>query len=123
MTKKSSGLEVTINVPNLINYLILGIKPKGEDSWEGGGDSRLLYFDESHPFHQPFRWHDKMYSSPQARTEGWARWRVDQEFLYQMLSLSWDDPEQIEEAVIIYLYVVNNGANWWKIEQSVPPTT
>lgn len=110
------SLTVHVNIPNLINYLILGIKPVGEDPKEVGGDSRLLWFESDHPFHNCFIAHDRAYTAQSdSRQEGWSRWQVDKLFLDRMLAIAEakEDPELTKQACIIYLYVRAHGESWW----------
>lgn len=108
-------MEVTINIPNFLLFLTLGILPGGEDKLDVIGDSRLAYLPPGHPFSTPAKWHDAAYLRDwPGRAEGWRREMVDRDFLEMMLTIAGDDLELTKEAIALYLIVREKGEPWWE---------
>lgn len=109
-------MEVTINVPTFLLYLLVGIKPIGEDQKEVIGDSRLAYLGEGHPFTQAARWHDQMYLKDyrKQKLQGMTRFQVDEQFLKAMLAYTFGKEELVREAIVLFLFVRQYGGAWFE---------
>jgi hypothetical protein len=110
------SLEVTINVPNFLIYLLTGVTPIGEDKKDVIGDSRLAYLGQRHPFAQAAKLHDKRYSGIERSKMGggnFTRFQADEEFLKNMLPYIHENEDLTKQAVMLFLFVRHYGEDWW----------
>lgn len=112
-------MEVTVNVGNVLSFLILGWTPKADDDVTVIGHSRFAYLsakDPGHVFLEAARWHDAAYTTAAAIQKEWPRWRVDAHFLGMMLDISKGHSELTKEALTLYLTVRLWGDSLWEGE-------
>lgn len=109
-------MEVTLEIPNVLLYLLTGVKPISEDKAEVIGDSRLAYLGEDHPFTQAARWHDQLYLTDYRAKNNitMSRLEVDIHFLNAMLSYTFGDEQLVKEALMLFMFVRKFGTDWWE---------
>lgn len=112
-------MKVTIDVPGLIQYLLLGWDVP-DDDMTVIGHSRVAYLSEQDPGHALLpaaRWHDAAYTagaSIQCGPDAWPRWKVDAHFLKMMLDIAQDNLELQKEACTLFVAVCMYGARMYE---------
>lgn len=110
------SLEITVNVPNFLLYLLTGVTPIGEDQKDVIGDSRLAYLGENHPFVTAATWHDAVYKREKRAelVDSFTRFDLDLHFLNAMLSYCHGDEGLTKQAVMLFLFVRQYGEPWFE---------
>jgi len=120
---------VTIDTGGLIQFLLLGDIPGGDDDRVAIGISRVAYLSEKDPGHiflDAARWHDAAYTNGASIQKEWPRWKVDVEFLDKMLAEVHSDlyiysaAEKLaleKEAMTLFLVVRKYGGAAWEGEE------
>lgn len=81
---------ITVDTGGLLQYLLLGEIPGGDDDRLLIGISRVAYLskkDPGHVFIDAARWHDAAYQSGASIQQEWPRWKVDKHFLDMMIDI------------------------------------
>jgi hypothetical protein len=123
-------MKVTVNVGGLIQFLLLGEVPGGDDKANVIGLSTVAYLSAKDPAHvllPAAEWHDGAYLKGSSIQATWPRWKVDLHFYNMMVeichwpTLSKTPEERLlleKEAWTLYLWVREYGQAAW--EGTVP---
>jgi len=106
----------TVNVGNLLEEILLGWSPAGDDPAIVIGDSRVAYLFQKDPgdiFIEAAAWHDAAYTAGSSAQKEMHRWEVDKHLLEMMLAIAHSDRELIKEALTLYMFVRVYGSAWW----------
>ncbi|WZO97299.1 hypothetical protein EP7_004324 [Isosphaeraceae bacterium EP7] len=116
-------MKVTVDLGGMVEFLLLGEVPGGDDEANVIGLSTVAYLSAKDPGHVLLPaaiWHDAAYRSGASIQSEWPQWMVDREFLDKMLAIANSPtlhitPEQRydleREALALYLLVRKWGRN------------